>query len=48
MITDEGFVPEMRTWSIILIKSGLKGCIQLRRSLFLFCERVLRFQKQAI
>ena len=47
-ITDEGSVPEMRIWSILLIKSGVKGCIQLRRSIFLYCEGVLRFQKQAI
>ena len=31
-ITDEGSVPEMRIWSILLIKSDLKWCIQLRRS----------------
>ena len=33
-ITDEGLVPEMRIWSIILIKSDLKWCIHLSRSLF--------------
>ena len=33
-ITDECSVPEMRIWSISLIKSDLKWCIHLRRSLF--------------
>ena len=33
-ITDEGSLPEMRIWSISLIKSDLKGCIHLSRSLF--------------
>ena len=33
-ITDEGSVPEMRTWSILLIKSYLKWCIHLSWSLF--------------
>ena len=32
-ITDEGSVPEMRIWSILLIKSALKWCIHLSRSL---------------
>ena len=32
-ITDEGSVPEMRIWSILLIKSDLKWCI---KSLFIF------------
>ena len=35
-ITDEGSVPEMRIWSILLIKSDLKWCIYLSRSLFLY------------
>ena len=35
-ITDEGSVPEMRIWSILLIKSVLKWFIHLRRSLFLY------------
>ena len=35
-ITDEGSVPEMRMWSILLIKSDLKWCIHLRRSIFLY------------
>ena len=35
-ITDEGSVPEMRIWSILLIKSDLKWCIHLNRSLFLY------------
>ena len=33
--TDEGSVPEMRIWSILLIKSDLKWCIRLSRSVFL-------------
>ena len=33
---DEGSVPEMRIWSILLIKSALKWCIHLSRSLFLY------------
>ena len=35
-ITDEGSVPEMRIWSILLIKSVLKWCIHLSRRLFLY------------
>ena len=35
-ITDRGSVPEMRIWSILLIKSDLKWCIHLSRSLFLY------------
>ena len=35
-ITDEGSVPEMRIWSILLIESDLKWCIHLSRSLFLY------------
>ena len=38
-ITDEGSVPEMRIWSILLIKSDLKWCIHLSRSLFLYLNR---------
>ena len=34
-ITDEGLVTEMRIWSILLIKSDLKWCIHLSKSLFL-------------
>ena len=37
-ITDEGSVPEMRIWSILLIKSDLKWCIHLSKSLFLYCK----------
>ena len=33
-ITDEGSVPEIRLWFILLIKSDLKWCIHLSRSLF--------------
>ena len=33
-ITDEGSVPEIRVWSILLKKSDLKWCIHLGRSLF--------------
>ena len=35
-ITDEGPVPEMRIWSILLIKSVQKWCIHLSRSLLLY------------
>ena len=35
-ITDEGSVPEMRILSILLIKSDLKWCIHLSRSLYLY------------
>ena len=35
-ITDEGSVPQMRIWSIFLIKSALKWCIHLSRSLFFY------------
>ena len=34
-ITDKGTVPEMRIWSILLIKSDLKWCI------FVFIDRIL-------
>ena len=33
-ITDEGSLPEMCIWSILLIISDLKWCIYLSRSLF--------------
>ena len=33
-ITDEGLVPELRIWSILLIRSDLKCCIPLSRSIF--------------
>ena len=35
-ITDEGSVPEMRIWSILLLKSDLKWCIHLSISLYLY------------
>ena len=35
-INDEGSVPEMRIWSILLIKSDLKWCILLSRSFCLY------------
>ena len=35
-MADEGSVPEMRIWSILLIKSDLKWCKHLSRSLFLY------------
>ena len=41
-ITDEGSVPEMRIWSIFLIKSDLKWCIHLR-SLFLYSSRQIKW-----
>ena len=34
--TEEGSVPEMRIWSILLFESDLKWCIHLSRSLFLY------------
>ena len=37
-ITDEGPVPEIRIWSILLIKSDLKWCIHLS-SLYLYLKR---------
>ena len=40
-ITDEGSVPEMRIWSIWLIKSDLKWCIHLSRSLFVYFNYVV-------
>ena len=41
-ITNEGSVPEMRIWSILLIKTALKWYIQLGRSLFGQTYSVLR------
>ena len=40
-ITDEGSIPEMRIWSILLIKSDLKWCIHLSRSLYLYFNYLL-------
>ena len=37
-ITDEGSLPEMRIWSILLIKSDLKWCIHLSRRLFSYIK----------
>ena len=37
-ITDEGSLPEMHIWSILLIKSDLKWCLHLSRSLFSYCN----------
>ena len=34
-IADEGSLPEMRIWSILLIKWELKRCIHLSTSLFI-------------
>ena len=36
MITDDGSVPEMRIWSILLIQSDFKWCIHLSRNLLLY------------
>ena len=36
LVTYEGSVPEKHRWSLLLIKSDLKRCIHLRRSLFLY------------
>ena len=38
-ITDEGSVPEIRIWSILIIKSYIKWCIHLSRSLFLYSKQ---------
>ena len=35
-ITDAGSVPEMRTCSILIIKSYIKLCIHLSRSIFIY------------
>ena len=35
-ITDEGSVPKMRVWSILLVKSDIKWCIHLSRSLYVY------------
>ena len=35
-IADEGSLPEMRIWTIVLIKPELNWCIHLSRSLFLY------------
>ena len=43
-ITDEGSVPEMRKWSILLIKSDLKWCIHLSRSLFLYSTCIIKIK----
>ena len=43
-ITDEGSIPEMRIWSILLIKSDLKWCIDLSRSLYLYYTHHLCLQ----
>ena len=40
-INDEGSVPEMRKWSILLIKSDIKWCIRQSRSLFLYLYNVI-------
>ena len=39
-ITGEGSIPEMRIWSILLIKSDLKWCIHLSRTLFLYFTKM--------
>ena len=41
-ITDEGLLPEMRIWSILLIKSDLKWCIpSKKKSLCLIMNKAL-------
>ena len=40
-IIDEGSIPDMRIWPILLIKSDLKWCIDLSRSLFLYFDAFL-------
>ena len=53
-ITDEGSLPEMRIWSIFLIKSDSKWCIHLSRSLYLYYnllsywKHVHTYQKQLV
>ena len=46
-ITDDGLVPEMRIWSILVIKSDIKWCIHFRRSLLLYyhCPRLMPYEK---
>ena len=39
-ISDKGSLPEMRIWSILLIKSDLKWCIHLSRGLFLYLKHI--------
>ena len=39
-ITDEGSLPEMRIWYILLIKSDLKWFIHLGRSLFIYFNTI--------
>ena len=41
-ITDEGSLPVMRIWSIMLIKSELKWCIHLSRSIFLYLHQFVK------
>ena len=36
MITDDGSLPEMRIWSLLIIKSDFKWCVYFRRSLYLY------------
>ena len=38
--TNEGSIPEMCIWSILLIKSNLKWCIHLSKSLYLYLIHV--------
>ena len=42
-ITDEGSLPEIGIWSILFIKSELKWCIHLSRSLFLYYQKYMMF-----
>ena len=43
-ITDEGSVPEMRIWSILLIKYDLKWCIHLSRSVCSYIKQGLQIR----
>ena len=45
-ITDEVSVPEMSIWSILSIKAGIKWCIHLSRSLFLYILTVFYVCKE--
>ena len=38
-----GSIPEMRIWSILVIKSDLKWCIHLNRSLYLYYIEIINY-----
>ena len=45
---NEGSVPEMRIWPILLIKSDLKWCIYLSRSLFPYIIQIKKYVSQKV